>query len=147
WITSKGEQGSKTAKHINVMTNAGMEGLGSNDDDNNSSSSRERYTFMGDSCCARYCLGPNPSMARFIYALIFLVTCLLAWTIRDYGRNALSELESSCLPVNASLLPRLKGCHGARYCLGAEGVLRISSGCFVSFRVFSIFWFMLLHKV
>ncbi|KAJ8480219.1 hypothetical protein OPV22_023946 [Ensete ventricosum] len=105
------------------MTNAGMEGLGSNDDDNNSSSSRERYTFMGDSCCARYCLGPNPSMARFIYALIFLVTCLLAWTIRDYGRNALSELE------------RLKGCHGARYCLGAEGVLRISSGCFLFFFV------------
>lgn len=27
----------------------------------------------------------------------------------------------------------LKGCHGARDCLGAEGVLRVSLGCFVSF--------------
>ncbi|URE46636.1 Serine incorporator (Serinc) [Musa troglodytarum] len=94
WITSKGEQRSKTAKRINVMTNAAMEELCSSDDNNSSSSGRERYTeFMGDSCCARYCLGPNPSIARFIYALIFLVTCLLAWTIRDYGRNALSELQ------------------------------------------------------
>ncbi|CAL9102009.1 unnamed protein product [Musa textilis] len=106
------------------MPNAAMEELCSSDDNNSSSSGRETYTeFMGDSCCARYCLGPNPSIARFIYALIFLVTCLLAWTIRDYGRNALSELQ------------RLKGCHGARYCLGAEGVLRISFGCFLFFSV------------
>jgi len=26
----------------------------------------------------------------------------------------------------------LKVCQGARYCLGAEGVLRVSLGCFVS---------------
>ncbi|THU52443.1 hypothetical protein C4D60_Mb10t04040 [Musa balbisiana] len=104
------------------MTNAAVEEVCSNDDNN--SSSRERYTeFMEDSCCARNCLGPKPSIARFIYAIVFLVTCLLAWTIRDYGRNALSELE------------RLKGCHGARYCLGAEGVLRISFGCFLFFFV------------
>ncbi|URE46641.1 Serine incorporator (Serinc) [Musa troglodytarum] len=97
------------------MTNAAMEELCSSDDNNSSSSGRERYTeFMGDSCCARYCLGPNPSIARFIYALIFLVTCLLAWTIRDYGRNALSELQSSCLPVNASLLPSRMALHERR---------------------------------
>ncbi|CAD5186578.1 unnamed protein product [Musa acuminata subsp. malaccensis] len=106
------------------MTNAAMEELCSNDGNNSSGGGRERYTeFMEDSCCARNCLGPKPSIARFIYAIIFLVTCLLAWTIRDYGRNALSELE------------RLKGCHGARYCLGAEGVLRISFGCFLFFFV------------
>lgn len=32
----------------------------------------------------------------------------------------------------------LKGCHGARYCLGTEGVLRISFGCSVSFIVYSL---------
>ncbi|CAL9123421.1 unnamed protein product [Musa acuminata var. zebrina] len=106
------------------MTNAAMEELCSNDGNNSGGGGRERYTeFLEDSCCARNCLGPKPSIARFIYAIIFLVTCLLAWTIRDYGRNALSELE------------RLKGCHGARYCLGAEGVLRISFGCFLFFFV------------
>ncbi|XP_072964541.1 uncharacterized protein [Typha angustifolia] len=88
------------------------------------SSCRERYTrFMEDSCCTHFCLGPNPMMARYVYALIFLVTNLLAWTIRDYGHSALSELQ------------RLKGCHGAHYCLGAEGVLRISFGCFLFFFV------------
>ncbi|KAM3347681.1 hypothetical protein ACQJBY_021550 [Aegilops geniculata] len=77
-----------------------------------------------ESCCARcVCVGPNPMMARYVYALIFLVTNLLAWTVRDYGHSALGELR------------RLKGCQGARYCLGAEGVLRISLGCFLFFFV------------
>nr|BAK01836.1 predicted protein [Hordeum vulgare subsp. vulgare] len=77
-----------------------------------------------ESCCARcVCAGPNPMMARYVYALIFLVTNLLAWTVRDYGHSALGELR------------RLKGCQGARYCLGAEGVLRISLGCFLFFFV------------
>ncbi|KAJ4818632.1 Serinc-domain containing serine and sphingolipid biosynthesis protein [Rhynchospora pubera] len=90
----------------------------------NRKSCRERYEqFMEDSWCAHFFLGPNPFMARYVYALIFLVTNLLAWTIRDYGRSALSELQ------------RLRGCYGARYCLGAEGVLRISLGCFLFFFV------------
>ncbi|XP_047057759.1 probable serine incorporator isoform X1 [Lolium rigidum] len=77
-----------------------------------------------DTCCVRYvCMGPNPMMARYVYALIFLVTNLLAWTVRDYGHSALGELQ------------RLKGCQGARDCLGAEGVLRISLGCFLFFFV------------
>uniref|UniRef100_A0A453E8W7 Serine incorporator n=1 Tax=Aegilops tauschii subsp. strangulata TaxID=200361 RepID=A0A453E8W7_AEGTS len=77
-----------------------------------------------ESCCARcVCVGPNPMMARYVYALIFLVTNLLAWTVRDYGHSALGELR------------RLRGCQGARYCLGAEGVLRISLGCFLFFFV------------
>ncbi|KAG2586615.1 hypothetical protein PVAP13_5NG062900 [Panicum virgatum] len=71
--------------------------------------------FVEDWCCACAGLlaGPNPMMARYLYALIFLVTNLLAWTLRDYGNSALDELQ------------RLKVCQGARYCLGAEGVLRL----------------------
>jgi hypothetical protein len=77
-----------------------------------------------DTCCVRFvCMGPNPMMARYVYALIFLVTNLLAWTVRDYGHSALGELQ------------RLKVCRGAGYCLGAEGVLRISLGCFLFFFV------------
>lgn len=62
--------------------------------------------------------GSNPWMARYVYALMFLVANLLAWAARDYGRSALTEME------------RLKGCEGGRDCLGAEGVLRVSLGCF-----------------
>lgn len=49
-----------------------------------------------------------------------------------------SSSSSLCLSAQFSqlflvmFLAGLKGCHGARYCLGAEGVLRISSGCSVS---------------
>lgn len=38
--------------------------------------------------------GSNPWMARFVYGLIFLFANLLAWAARDYGRGALTELES-----------------------------------------------------
>ncbi|XP_042415599.1 probable serine incorporator isoform X1 [Zingiber officinale] len=110
------------------MTNMVMEDY-TQSNENFNHSSKERFAELIENTCGRYCLGPNPSLARFIYALIFLVTCLLAWSIRDYGHNALSELE------------RLKGCHGARDCLGAEGVLRISFGCF------SFFFMMFLSTV
>ncbi|KAL5226529.1 hypothetical protein ABZP36_014794 [Zizania latifolia] len=79
-----------------------------------------------ESCCAcaQLCVGPpNSMMARYVYALIFLVTNLLAWTLRDFGHSVLGDLQ------------RLRGCQGARYCLGAEGVLRISLGCFLFFFV------------
>ncbi|KAJ1282287.1 hypothetical protein BS78_03G040300 [Paspalum vaginatum] len=84
-----------------------------------------RARFVENWCCAcaGQFLGPNPMMARYLYALIFLVTNLLAWSVRDYGNSALAELQ------------RLKVCQGARYCLGAEGVLRISLGCFLFFFV------------
>ncbi|KAK1307083.1 hypothetical protein QJS10_CPA10g00508 [Acorus calamus] len=82
----------------------------------------ERYAeFIEESCCSKFFMGPNPSLARFVYGLIFLATNLLAWAVRDYGRSALSDLK------------RLKGCKGARDCLGTEGVLRISFGCFIFF--------------
>ncbi|XP_042398429.1 probable serine incorporator isoform X1 [Zingiber officinale] len=103
------------------MTNLVMDDCPQSNGSSNHKSKERFAQFIDNSCCTRYCLGPNPSLARFIYALIFLVTCLLAWSIRDYGHNALSELE------------RLKVCHGARACLGAEGVLRISFGCFLFF--------------
>lgn len=58
--------------------------------------------FMEDWCCAcaRLFLGPNPMVARYMYAFIFLVTNLLAWTARDYGNFALAELQSPypCTP-------------------------------------------------
>ncbi|XP_038984596.1 probable serine incorporator isoform X2 [Phoenix dactylifera] len=98
------------------MTNEAMEDPGI--------SSRERDTrFMENSCCTHFCLGPNPFIARYVYAILFLLASLLAWAIRDYGRSAISAFR------------RLKACHGARYCLGAEGVLRISFGCFLFFFV------------
>jgi serine incorporator 1/3 len=44
--------------------------------------------------CAHFFLGPTPFMACYVYTIVFFVTNLLAWTIRDYGRSALSELQS-----------------------------------------------------
>ncbi|XP_073110990.1 uncharacterized protein [Elaeis guineensis] len=118
-------------------------------------SSRERYTrFMENSCCTHFSLGPNPFMARYVYAILFLLASLLAWAIRDYGRSAISEFRRTnhaqfgpffctgrCIRISQSLFldfnlyAGLKSCHGARYCLGAEGVLRISFGCFSFFFV------------
>ncbi|KAK3041644.1 hypothetical protein RJ639_001454 [Escallonia herrerae] len=78
-----------------------------------------RYAnLMEGSWCSQFCHGSNPWMARYVYGLMFLITNLLAWAIRDYGRSALTEME------------RLKGCEGGKDCLGAEGVLRVSLGCF-----------------
>jgi serine incorporator 1/3 len=62
------------------------------------SSDERRARFAEDwGCCACACaglfLGPNPMVARYMYALIFLVTNLLAWTLRDYGDSALAELQ------------------------------------------------------
>ncbi|KAK3436510.1 hypothetical protein EUGRSUZ_C01067 [Eucalyptus grandis] len=72
-----------------------------------------------ESCCGQFRNGSNPWMARYLYALMFLVCNLLAWVSRDYGYGALKEME------------RLEGCHGAQDCLGTEGVLRVSLGCFL----------------
>ncbi|XP_054786562.1 uncharacterized protein LOC129292899 isoform X1 [Prosopis cineraria] len=63
----------------------------------------------------------NPWMARYAYGLIFLVANLLAWAARDYARGALTEME------------RFQGCDGGKGCLGADGVLRVSFGCFIFF--------------
>nr|AGG38116.1 maternal effect embryo arrest 55-3 protein [Dimocarpus longan] len=83
-------------------------------------SSNERQAgFKEDSWFSQFRNGSNPWMARYVYGLIFLAANLLAWAVRDYGRGALTEME------------RLKNCKGGHDCLGAEGVLRVSLGCFV----------------
>lgn len=46
------------------------------------------------SWCSQFRNASNPWMARYAYALIFLVANLLAWAARDYGRGALTEIES-----------------------------------------------------
>lgn len=58
----------------------------------------ERFLeLMERSCCRQFCMGPNPWMARYVYGLIFLVTNLLAWVVRDYAQAALSDLKSDSL--------------------------------------------------
>ncbi|KAL8120206.1 uncharacterized protein LOC141661519 [Apium graveolens] len=84
----------------------------------------DRYAkLMGDSWWAQFRRGSNPWMARYVYGLIFLLANLLAWAVRDYGRSALSEMK------------RLKECDGGEDCLGAEGVLRVSLGCFIFYFI------------
>ncbi|WRX32645.1 Serine incorporator/TMS membrane protein - like 5 [Theobroma cacao] len=86
--------------------------------------SNERHgVFKDDSWFSQFRNGSNPWMARYVYALIFLVSNLLAWAVRDYGRNTFPEME------------KLKNCQGGRGCLGAEGVLRVSLGCFAFYFV------------
>ncbi|XP_068652847.1 uncharacterized protein [Aristolochia californica] len=81
--------------------------------------SNERYLqSLKKSWCSN-----NPWTARYIYGLMFLLTNLWAWMARDYGQPVLSDLE------------RLEGCKGARYCLGTEGVLRVSLGCFTFYFI------------
>lgn len=38
--------------------------------------------------------GSNPWMARYVYGLMFLITNMLAWAVRDYGHTILREMES-----------------------------------------------------
>ncbi|XP_022749784.1 probable serine incorporator isoform X2 [Durio zibethinus] len=84
----------------------------------------ERHgVFKDESWFSQFRNGSNPWMARYVYALIFLVSNLLAWAVRDYGHNAFPEME------------KLKNCHGGRGCLGAGGVLRVSLGCFAFYFV------------
>ncbi|XP_034699233.1 serine incorporator 3 isoform X3 [Vitis riparia] len=78
---------------------------------------------MEESWFSQFRNSPNPWMARYVYGLMFLITNLLAWAVRDYGRGALTEME------------RLQGCKGVRDCLGAEGVLRVSLGCFTFYFI------------
>ncbi|XP_010532842.1 PREDICTED: probable serine incorporator isoform X1 [Tarenaya hassleriana] len=85
-----------------------------------SSSRSETYeAIKNGSWFSQFLNGCNPWMARYVYSLIFLVANLLAWAIRDYGRAALTVLR------------KLKICKGEQNCIGAEGVLRMSLGCFL----------------
>ncbi|XP_015898350.2 uncharacterized protein LOC107431853 [Ziziphus jujuba] len=82
-----------------------------------SNSNEWRGSIKDNSWFSQFRNGSNPWMARYVYALMFLLANLLAWAVRDYGRSALTEVQ------------RLEGCQGAKDCLGAEGVLRVSLGC------------------
>ncbi|KAH1251759.1 putative serine incorporator [Glycine max] len=89
-----------------------------------SNSGNERRIISKDSSwCSQFRNASNPWMARYAYALIFLVANLLAWAARDYGRGALTEMK------------RLKGCNGGKDCLDAEGVLRVNLGCFIFYII------------
>ncbi|XP_021903225.1 probable serine incorporator [Carica papaya] len=78
-----------------------------------------RYrVFKEDSWFSQFRNGSNPWMARYVYGLMFLIANLLAWVVRDYGRASLTEMK------------KLKNCKGGVDCLGTEGVLRVSLGCF-----------------
>ncbi|GAV86118.1 Serinc domain-containing protein [Cephalotus follicularis] len=89
-----------------------------------SSSSYTRHAVCKDSSwCTQFRNGSNPWMARYVYGLIFLVANLIAWAVRDYGHGVLKEME------------KLKYCKDGRECLGVEGVLRVSLGCFVFFLI------------
>jgi hypothetical protein len=50
--------------------------------------------FKDSSWFSQFRNGSNPWMARYVYALIFLVATLLAWAARDYGLTVLSEMDS-----------------------------------------------------
>ncbi|KAK9269043.1 hypothetical protein L1049_000811 [Liquidambar formosana] len=89
----------------------------------NTPSSNERRTEENSSWCSQFRNAPNPLMARYVYGFMFLITNLLAWAVRDYGRSALTEME------------RMKQCQGGQDCLGAEGVLRVSLGCFTFYLI------------
>lgn len=72
-------------------------GLGSN-------CNERHWIFKDDSWFSQFRNGSNPWMARYAYALIFLISNLLAWAVRDYGHNAFPEMESKLLPCIASTL-------------------------------------------
>ncbi|BBN12688.1 serine incorporator 1 [Marchantia polymorpha subsp. ruderalis] len=76
-----------------------------------------------DSCICHSCVGPNRMVARYVYGVIFLLTSVVAWMVRDYSHRALDSLHY------------LSGCEGEFDCLGSEGVLRVSLGCFLFFFI------------
>lgn len=54
----------------------------------------ERYARLMEGPWWAQFRGSNPWMARYVYSLMFLVTNLLAWAVRDYGRTALTDMKS-----------------------------------------------------
>ncbi|KAH9800514.1 hypothetical protein KPL71_000693 [Citrus sinensis] len=118
---------------------------------------QRRAIFKEDSWFSQFRNGSNPWMARYVYALIFLVANLLAWVVRDYSSAALTEMENNLFftreidlqtllahyvtgcNANPHLVgdsgAELKNCQGGHHCLGAQGVLRVSLGCFVFYII------------
>ncbi|XP_057536692.1 uncharacterized protein LOC130814591 [Amaranthus tricolor] len=93
-----------------------------------SATTKEKYypLIRDGSWFTQFRYGCNPWMARYVYGLIFLITNFLAWVVRDYGNGAMKDMA------------RFRGCKdGGAECLGTQGVLRVSLGCFMFF--FTIF--------
>lgn len=58
-------------------------------------SSIERYSkIKKGSWLDQFRHGSNPWMARYLYAILFLIANLLAWAVRDYGHSILKEMKS-----------------------------------------------------
>lgn len=92
-----------------------------------SNSRTERYSHLiKSSWLSQFRYGSNPWMARYVYGLLFLIATLMAWAVRDYGHIAMTEFK------------RLKDCKGGNDCMGTEGVLRVSLGCFLFYSVMFI---------
>ncbi|KAJ4894487.1 Serinc-domain containing serine and sphingolipid biosynthesis protein [Raphanus sativus] len=91
---------------------------------NSGNSRNDSYeTIKNGSWFNQFRNGCNPWMARYVYGLIFLIANLLAWAARDYGRRALNKVT------------KFKNCKEGENCLGTEGVLRVSLGCFLFYFV------------
>ncbi|KAK9071294.1 hypothetical protein SSX86_009862 [Deinandra increscens subsp. villosa] len=104
-----------------TMTIAKLE-AGPGMDEGNDNSNRYANIVAG-SWWAQFRYGSNPWMARYVYSLMFLLANLLAWAVRDYGPKALTQMN------------KLKTCEGVGDCIGAEGVLRVSMGCFIFYFI------------
>ncbi|KAL8189662.1 hypothetical protein R6Q57_029228 [Mikania cordata] len=103
------------------MTIAKLEAGPEMDQENNTSN---RYAkILTGSWWAQFRYGYNPWMARYVYSVMFLLANLLAWAVRDYGPNALAQMS------------KLKTCEGVEDCIGTEGVLRVSMGCFIFYFI------------
>ncbi|KAK9288179.1 hypothetical protein L1049_016628 [Liquidambar formosana] len=62
--------------------------------------------------------------ARYTYGIIFLLTNLCAWFVRDYGQRVFPHLHN------------LQACGiGGHDCFRTMGVLRVSLGCFIFFLI------------
>ena len=57
-------------------------------------SNEQRVVSKDDPWFSQFHNASNPWMARYVYALMFLIANLLAWAARDYGRSLLTEMES-----------------------------------------------------
>lgn len=102
-----------------------------------------------ESWFSQFRYGSNPWMARYMYALMFLVVNMLAWAVRDYGHIALTQIISKILEramkfhfdsvtlrriLNWELcVPGPEECRAGKDCLSSDGVLRVSFACCVSF--------------
>jgi len=64
---------------------------------------------------------------KYVYLLMFVVTTIVSWVLRDYGENALEGLSS------------MDHCMGNTTCLGKEAVLRISCGSAIFYCTLCVF--------